>query len=106
MYNNIDIEYIEIKYALIEVFMINAQKYMLDISYEIEDNNLIIQVVLLEGSIFSEIIRQKLICAFPKYHIDLKLLFISEQKFNINTGEWNPIYYNWLSYLLFVKAST
>jgi hypothetical protein len=106
MYNKIDIEYIEIKYALIEIFMINAQKYILDISYEMEDNNLIIQAVLLEESIFPEIIRQKLSCAFPKYHIDIKLLFISEQKFNSNPGEWNPRYYNWLSYLLFVKAST
>lgn len=99
-----DIEYINVKYALLNAFMLNASKDVLDISYNKVDSEIIIQVVLMKGAVLFDEIKKTAIGNLPEYKIEIKELYLTKEQFNENKGEWAPKYYNWLDNLLFCKA--
>lgn len=99
-----DLDYLELKYNLINCFLINAHKNILDISYSLHDKNITIQVILLTGYNLSpsslEIIHKKL----SDFKIDLIEIHLTKSEYNKSKGEWSPSNYEWLDYLLFSKA--
>jgi hypothetical protein len=99
-----DIDYLELKYNLINCFLINLHKNILDISYSIHDKNITIQVVLLTGYNLSptslEIIHEKL----SDFKFEIKEIHLTKSEYNQSKGEWPPLNYKWLDYLLFSKA--
>ncbi len=99
-----DIQYIEMKYALINIFMIEALDDILDISYSVNERNLSIQIVLLEGTSLPGTVIEQLRSTLNGFQIVINELHISKKKFNENKGEWSPIAYQWLDILLFSKA--
>jgi hypothetical protein len=96
--------YLDIKYALINAFLVNADKALLDISYEFEEDKIKVQVVLIDGSNRDYSFKEKVKEHFSNWQVEVNVLFISKEKFNENKGDWNPKYYKWLKYLLFSKA--
>ena len=101
---NYNIEFIEIKYALINVFLIGADSNILDVSYSNEGNTMMIQVVLLKGTNMSLELRNKLHSFLTNFEIQISEVFLSKGSFNENRGEWLPKHYQWLEHLLFSKA--
>ena len=101
---NYNIEYLEIEYSLMQVFLINIPDNILDISYHLLLKNIEIQVVILEDTTIKSSYRNDIEHILEGYTIDIKIVFISKEKFNENRGEWLPIYYSWLPNLLFSKA--
>jgi hypothetical protein len=101
---NYNHELIEIHYTLIEVFLINFQKEILDISYSINGREIYVQVVLLENFILQAETKEKLYQKLVGFDIVLKDLYITKEMFNESKGDWLPIHYNWLEYLLFSKS--
>lgn len=99
-----NIEYIDREYALMNIFLIDAQRNVLDVSYSITDTNLVIQIILLDGSRVPDAIMQKTKESFPSYNVTIKQQYISKEKYNENVGDWSPKYYEWLDNLLFSKA--
>lgn len=99
-----NIDYINLKYTLINGFLIKADKNILDISYSVNKNKISIQVVLLEGFILAkdriENIKERLSC----FDVVIMELYLTKEQFNESKGEWQPKYYKWLDYLLFSKA--
>ena len=97
-------QYIDLEYALIQTFLINAQRSILDISYNRDGNNVSIQIVLLEGYSLSDSIIQKMAKTLSAYSVSIKEIHIPKADFNKSKGEWRPAGYEWLSHLLFSKA--
>jgi predicted amino acid-binding ACT domain protein len=97
-------EYINIKYALISAFLFKADSNILDISYNVQSDTLTIQVVLLEGAILSETLKEKAKINLPELDIVINVIHLTKEEFNENKGEWLPKHYQWLNYLLFSKA--
>ena len=102
---NYNIEYLEIEYSLMQVFLINIPDNILDISYYSLLKNIEIQVVILEDTTIKSTYKKDIEHILEGYTIDVNILFISKEKFNENKGEWLPIYYTWLPNLLFSKAA-
>jgi hypothetical protein len=99
-----NIQYIDTQYALINTFLIGLSDNVLDISYSINGRKLTIQVVLLEGSDLSEELKKRVELGLSDFEVVLDEIHISKEKFNQHPGEWAPVYYEWLDYLLFSKA--
>lgn len=99
-----NIEYIDIKYALINTFLIGLSNNVLDISYSVNGKKLIIQIVLLRGTDLPEKVRAQLKFKLSEFDVVLKEIFIDKEEFNQNRGEWAPVHYQWLDHLLFSKA--
>jgi hypothetical protein len=97
-------QYLDIKYALINAFLIDADKTLLDISYDIENEKIQIQIILLAGSDWSSTIKEKATHWLGNWQYEMNILFITKENFNENIGDWSPKYYKWLKYLLFSKA--
>lgn len=97
-------QYLDVKYALIKTFLINADKDLLDVSYDLVNENLKVQVVLIEESNYSNQLTKTIKEYLTDWDVELIVLYVSKVKFNENKGEWNPKAYNWLRYLLFSKA--
>ena len=101
---NYNLNYINLKYSLINCFLIKAEKAILDISYSVNDKKINIQVVLLEGFTLSpdriDSVKESLI----GFDVIITELFLTKEQFNESKGEWQPLYYKWLDYLLFSKA--
>lgn len=97
-------EYINIKYALIESFLIKAKKEILDISYNINEREITIQTVLLEGFNFPDRMIKDAKGKLSDFDIIVNELHLTKKQFNESRGEWRPKHYKWLDYLLFSKA--
>lgn len=95
---------IDIQYALINVFLIDAEENIVDISYSIESDEIKIQIVILEGTDIEETTIQKARENIEEFKIVIIKKIISKEKFNENRGNWQPSNYNWLSHPLFSKA--
>ncbi len=102
---NYNIEYLEIEYSLMQVFLINIPDNILDISYHSFLKNIEIQVVILEETTIKSTYKKDIEHILEGYTIGINIVFISKEKFNENKGEWLPIYYTWLPNLLFSKAA-
>ena len=103
---NYNYKYIDIHYALIEELLFNADKNILDISYNVNMDKLIIQIVLLKGHTLSDEKKANIKRRLIDFDISIKEFYLNSEQFNKNKGEWKPIYYDWLDYLLFSKAET
>lgn len=101
---NYNYELINIQYALVEVFLIKADKNVLDISYSINDNKIAIQVVLLDGFTLSQERVGNIKKRLSSFDVAITELHLTKGQFNESKGEWQPQYYKWLEYLLFSKA--
>lgn len=97
-------QYIDLEYALIQTFLINAQRSILDISYDRNQNEVSIQIVLLEDHRLSDFIIRKIEENMAGYSVSLKEIHISKEDFNRSKGDWRPAGYEWLSHLLFSKG--
>lgn len=97
-------EYINVHYALIEAFLIKADTNILDISYNVENKKLVIQIVLLEGASFSRKLFNTIRKRLVGFEIEIMDLYLTKEQFNENRGQWTPVNYKWLDYLLFSKA--
>ena len=99
-----DTEFLVRHNALIEGFLINADKNILDISYAVEGKQIRIQVVLIYGSTLPQdridLVNKKL----SGYKVSIEEVYLTKEQFNENVGDWLPKYYKWLENLLFVKA--
>lgn len=103
---NYNYDLISIQYTLIDIFLFKADRAILDISYSIDKNKIIIQIVILEGSTIQQKIIDNLKKELVGFEVIVKEIYLSKERFNDNKGEWQPKYYKWLDYLLFSKAET
>ncbi len=100
-----DFKYINTEAAIIESLLINADSNLLDVSFTINGNKIIIQVIHLSNHILPIEKRNNLICALNFYdEILINEFQISRENFNENKGDWLPKYYNWLDFVIFSKA--
>ena len=99
-----NIDYLDIKYALVKAFMFNASEDILDISYCRTDTKIEIQVVLLEGCLLSDQMRERVKKNLPEFHLSIAELHVTKELFNENIGEWAAKYYDWLENVLFSKS--
>ena len=99
-----NIDYLNLKYALVQAFMYNASTDILDISYNRTDTKIEIQVVLLKGHFLSEQFKEKVKENLPEFDLSIKEMYVTKEQYNENIGEWAPKYYDWLENLLFSKA--
>lgn len=97
-------DYVNLKYNLINCFLLKADKTVLDISYSVNLNNLSIQVVLLEGFNLSHEIIDNIEARMVGFDVTISELFLTKEQFNESKNGWQPKYYKWLDYLLFSKA--
>jgi hypothetical protein len=95
-----NLDYINLKYALINCFLFEADKNVLDISYSINEKKIIIQVVLLEGFTLSQERTDYVKERLSNFNIVITELFLTKKQFNESKGEWQPRYYKWLDYLV------
>ncbi|ACE05829.1 hypothetical protein Aasi_0413 [Candidatus Amoebophilus asiaticus 5a2] len=105
-YSSEYLERVSLKYTLVRAFLVEAPKNLLDISYTVEDKELIIQVVLIHNTTLEDEVRilSQLQENLPNLSINLHKLFVSKEDFNKDRGCWLPTSYKWLEYLLFSKA--
>ena len=101
---NFNYEYINTHYALMEAFLFNADKSVLDISYSTDEKQISIQVVLLEGFPFPQERIDNVKKSTVGFDVVITELYLTKEQFNESKGEWQPRYYKWLDYLLFSKA--
>lgn len=99
-----NLDYIILKYTLINCFLFKADKNILDISYSINEKKIVIQVVLLEGFTLSEERIDNVKERLSSFDVVITELYLTKEQFNESKGEWQPRYYKWLDYLLFSKA--
>jgi hypothetical protein len=99
-----NVENIEFSYSLISAFLVEFNNDILDISYTNRDKEISFQIVLLEGKILPEKIKNRLIQLLPEYNITIKQINLSREQFNMSKGEWLPRNYKWLESVLFSKA--
>lgn len=99
-------EYIDLKYALVNFFLVEADKNVLDVSYNVDGVNLTIQVVLLAGYTLSQERMATLTESLAAFNVTIREVYLTKEQFNENKGEWRPTHYEWLKYLLFSKDTT
>jgi len=99
-----DNKYNNLQYSLMSAFMLNASRDLLDVSYTVSDSEILIQIVLLEGTADFGTIRKDVSEMLPEYSIEIREVLLTKEQFNENKGEWIPIYYSWLDSVLFCKA--
>lgn len=99
-----NLDYINLKYTLINCFLFKADKNVLDISYNFNETKIDIQVVLLEGFNLSQERIANLKERLSSFDVAITELYLTKKQFNENKGEWQPRYYKWLDHLLFSKA--
>lgn len=87
-----------------EAFLFKADKSVLDISYNIAEKQITIQVVLLEGFTLPQESIENVKKSLVSFEIVITELYLTKEQFNESKGEWLPQYYKWLDYLLFSKA--
>lgn len=99
-----NIDYIDLKYILINCFLSKADKNILDISYSKDGMKITIQAVLLDGFTLLEETKEKTKERLSNFDVGITELYLTKEQFNESKGEWQPKYYKWLDYLLFSKA--
>ena len=97
-------DYINLKYILINCFLLKADKAVLDISYSVVEKQVAIQIVLLDGFVLPQERIDKVREILVGFDVVITELYLTREQFNENKGEWQPQYYKWLDYLLFSKV--
>ena len=101
---NYNKEYITIEVALINALMIDPQPEMLDVSFSFCNKVISIQIVYLEGTQIDPSTNWRVSENLSGFEIEFSTLFVSKEAFNANKGNWAPVDYEWIGYLLFSKA--
>lgn len=99
-----NLDYLHVHYPLVKTFLNDADKYILDVSYDRVGVKIEIQVVLLKGHFISDDLRKRLAESLPEFNLDIKDVYLTKEQFNENIGEWAPKYYDWLDNVLYSKA--
>ena len=99
-----DSKLIDLRCSLTQVFLIQAQKEIVDVSFSLSNNKITIQIVLLEGAELAQFIMDKINKNLKNYEVEINKVSISREKFNQNLGDWLPTFYNWLPHLVLSKA--
>lgn len=99
-----NLDYINVKYALISCFLFDADKNILDVSYSVYGKSMTIQVVLLEGFVLSNERIDKIRTELAGFDIRFREIWLSKERFNDGKGDWQPQLYKWLDHLLFSKV--
>lgn len=94
---------LDIKYALINVFLTQNDRNVLDISYSVNRKVINIQLILLEHSLLKSLYIDRLNNELAGYIINLTKIYISRDEYNSNRDNWNPVAYNWLEDVLLSK---
>ncbi len=100
-----DVNYLDLKFALVQAFLIDASKDILDISYNQRGKKIDIQVVSLTESASFDQCMIRLKEHFPSFDFNIRKITLTRHQFNESTGEWAPRYYDWLDNVLFSKAN-
>ncbi|WP_163215066.1 hypothetical protein [Bacteroides sp. 519] len=95
---------VSIKRKLINIFLLEMPRNIVDISYEYNDVSLNIQIVLLDKTDLDKTYENILREEFDHFVVNVTILYIAKDAFNKNIGEWLPSEYNWLSNVLYSKA--
>ena len=98
-----DEKFLDVKYILMNVFLLNIRPNILDVSYSIESLEINIQVVLLEDTELDSFSLKELIDELKGFTVKLNLIFISKMDYNSNKGNWMPIGYEWRSIVVLSK---
>lgn len=99
-----NVKYLDIKYALMQSFMLDMEDCILDISYIVDDQIVTVQVVLVEGNSLSNDIKERARKNLAPMQMVINEIHISSVLFYAGIRNWQPEYYSWLPYLLFSKA--
>lgn len=95
--------YLDIKNILINFFLKKHNENILDISYLVNDNIINIQIILLENSDFELVNLNKMKQELIDYKLIINKVFMSKEKYNLNSKNWTPINYKWLDNVLLSK---
>lgn len=96
-------EYLMIKIKLINLFLSQMFREVLDISYSYDKKYLKLQIVLLKGYELHNIARD-LENSFKDFAVDIEFIYLTKDEFNSNKGDWLPVKYEWLPNVLYSKA--
>ena len=97
-------DYFDIKFRLINVFLLEMHENILDISYAYDKDTLNLQIVLLEGTVLAKCYDKSLRDTFNEYDVKIDMIFLTKEIFNQNKGGWLPSGYKWLEFVLYSKA--
>ena len=98
-------EYIDLRMRLIEALLIYMDSSILDISYSVGENELLIQVVHIESNLFDISDRViQLQSSLPKLKISVSYLSLSSAEFNDGRFDYPPKSYKWLDTTFFTKS--
>ena len=103
---NFNKEYIDVKVALINSILSNVPENILDVSYSFTENSVELQIVVIEGTDIDKSLLSGIESSLNKYKTDIKILDCSKEAYNRNKGNWNPVEYGWLDYVLYSKSET
>lgn len=96
-------QFLEIYCTLIEIFLIDADNNVLDISCKVLGNTVAIQVVMLTGTTLSMekvgLVRKRL----QNANVEITERYLTKDQFNQDRGDW-CIAYDRLDHVLFSKA--
>lgn len=96
-------EYLMVKTKLINLFLSQMVREILDISYEYDKKHLKLQIVLLKGYELHNIARD-IENSFQNFTVDIEFVYLTKDEFNSNKGNWLPAKYEWLLHVLYSKA--
>ncbi|KIO76868.1 hypothetical protein TH53_12220 [Pedobacter lusitanus] len=99
-----DENFLDVKYIMMNVFLLNIRPNILDVSYSIESHEINIQVVLLENTELDSLYLKELIYKLKDFAVKLNVIFISKLDYNSNNGNWIPTRYKWQSIVVLSKS--
>lgn len=101
---NYNKEYLNIKKALIDSILVDISIEILDISYSVFENEILIQFILLSDAQLSDVLQSNIKAILKQYEIMIIVSHVSKEDFNQNKGNWKPIEYQWLDNILYSKS--
>lgn len=97
-------KYINIKYSLIEAILCMMPYNILDVSYNVGNDIIDIQFILLENTFMDKSVEARVKENLCDYNIIFEYIYMSKVMYNKNKGHWNPVNYTWKQELLYSKA--
>ncbi len=97
--------YINLQYSLARACLINIPIHILNISYAVNQTEILIQFVILEQNYLPDYIIERINSELSNYTISIDVILISKENFNATKNKGDcPKYYKSLSELLFCKS--
>lgn len=98
-----DYRFLDLKFKLINLFLIKSPHYVLDVSFSLKENNLDIQIVILENEVIDDDFKTKIRNELSNYEVDIFVVYISESIYNDGKDIWPPDNYSWFENVLLSK---